>query len=134
MENFPILEAPGNYLVFKRWDKLTELDYPLAVIFFADPDVLSGLFTLANFDSADPNAVISPMGSGCSTLVMQPLLEAAKESPKCILGMFDVSARPYIPKNILSFSIPMRRFSEMVTNMDESFLATKSWSEIKNRR
>ncbi len=35
----PPFEAPASYLVFKRWDKLSEGDEPLAVVFFATGDV-----------------------------------------------------------------------------------------------
>lgn len=126
-------EAPGKYLVFKRWDKLSEKDQPSAVIFFATADVLSGLFTLANFDKADPHGVISPMGAGCSSIVKYPLDEANSGNPRCILGMFDVSARPCVPERTLTFTIPMKRFNEMVHNMDESFLITKSWDIVKKR-
>jgi len=63
LAHHPPFEAPGQYLVFKRWDKLAPDEQPLAVVFFAAPDVLSGLFTLANFDVADPHGVVAPMGS-----------------------------------------------------------------------
>jgi uncharacterized protein (DUF169 family) len=49
MSKAPKFKAPAQYIVFKRWDMLEESDEPDAVIFFAYPDVLSGLFTLANF-------------------------------------------------------------------------------------
>jgi hypothetical protein len=106
---------------------------PLAVIFFANPDVLAGLFTLANYDRADPHGVITPMGSGCASIINYPFLEAQSESPRCILGMFDVSARPHIPENMLTFTAPMKRFEQMVLNMDESFLTTESWKAVKTR-
>jgi hypothetical protein len=133
MKTQPSFEAPGRYLVFKRWDALTERDEPLAVIFFATPDVLAGLFTLANYDRADRFSVIAPMGSGCSSVIYHPLFEAASNHPQCILGMFDVSARPCVPANTLTFAIPMRRFQEMVDNMDESFLITDSWAQVQCR-
>ncbi len=126
-------EAPAKYLVFKRWDKLLENDQPLVIIFFATPDVLSGLYTLANFDIIDQYGVITPMGSGCSSIVNYPLNESNSENQRCVLGMFDVSARPCVPENTLTFSIPMRRFEEMVKNMDESFLITQSWNIVKKR-
>jgi len=50
--------APGKYIIFKRFDTLEETEEPDAAVFFATPDVLSGLFTLANFDEAEPNGVI----------------------------------------------------------------------------
>ena len=47
--------------------------------------------------------------------------------------MFDVSARPFIHGDILSFSVPMNRFVEMVGNMEESFFITQSWRKINKR-
>jgi hypothetical protein len=129
----PGFDAPGRYLVFKRWDRLIDGEVPLAVIFLATPDVLSGLFTLANYDSADPNSVIAPMGSGCASIISYPYVEARSQSPRCVLGMFDVSARPWVPADRLSFSVPMGRFEQMVRNMDESFLITDSWNTVRSR-
>ncbi|MCU7494604.1 MAG: DUF169 domain-containing protein [Ignavibacteria bacterium] len=133
MKTQPPFIAPGKYLVFKRWDKLTETDEPSASIFFAKPDVLSGLFTLANYDLADLNGVISPMGSGCSSIIQHALKELKSDSPRCILGMFDVSARPYLPADMLTLTVPMSRFVKMVSYMDESFLITESWKTVMRR-
>ena len=133
LKNHPPFEAPAKYLVFKRWNKLLEEDEPVVVVFFAIPDVLSGLFTLANFDTIDPNGVIAPMGSGCSSIVSYPLSESKSSNPRCVLGMFDVSARPCVPETTLTFAIPMRRFREMIRNIDESFLITESWNVVKTR-
>ena len=133
MAGMRCIPANGRYIVFKRFDQLTPGDHPVAVIFFAKPDVLSGLFTLANFDQPDGNGVIAPFGSGCGAIVYQPLHQNDQENPKAILGMFDVSARPCVPKDVLSFSIPMKKFVTMVGNMDESFLVTESWNTVKKR-
>jgi len=133
LKNVPSFKAPARYLVFKRWDKLSAGDEPVVAVFFAEPDVLSGLFTLANFDATDLNNVIAPMGSGCSSIVSYPLAESKSTNPRCVLGMFDVSARPCVPQDTLTFSVPVSRFAEMVRNMDESFLITESWAAIKKR-
>jgi len=133
LKSHPPFEAPAKYLVFKRWDKLSKTDEPLAVIFFAGADVLSGLFTLANYDTPDPHGVVAPMGAGCSSIVNYPLQEAASAHPRCVLGMFDVSARPHVRRDALTFAIPMARFEEMVSNMDESFLTTGSWASVRKR-
>jgi hypothetical protein len=133
LKNHPSFEAPGKYLVFKRLDKLVEEEIPFAVIFFAAPDVLSGLFALANYDRADPYGVICPMGSGCASIIGYPYQETQSEQPACILGMFDVSARPCVPQEKLTFTIPMQRFEQMVHYMDESFLITKSWDLVRKR-
>ena len=133
LENHPPFEAPGKYLVFKRLDKLNEAETPLAIIFFSTPDVLSGLFTLANYDRPDPHGVICPMGSGCASIIQYPYQEAQTENPRCILGMFDVSARPHVPEGKLTFAMPMQRFEQMVANMGESFLITESWDAVRER-
>ena len=129
----PPFDAPGNYLVFKRWDKLDPQDEPLAVTFFATGDVLSGLFALGNYDMAEPDGVITPMGAGCASMVGYPLEQASRENPRCVLGLFDVSARPHVGQNELTFTIPIKRFKQLVGYMDESFLITGSWEKVRSR-
>jgi len=129
----PTFTAPGKYIIFKRWDVLQEEDQPQVVIFFAPPDVLSGLFTLANFDEPTNEAVFCPMGAGCGTIVQYPLVESKSGHPRAVLGMFDVSARPGVDPNSLTFSVPMNKFERMVDNMDESFLITGSWEKVMTR-
>ena len=133
MRHWPEFKAPGRYIVFKRWDRLDAWDGPQVVIFFAQPDVLSGLFTLARFDEAEPNTVFTPFGSGCSTIVQYPFLEKDSERPRGVIGMFDPSARPHVPANALTFAVPMSKFVRMVENMEESFLITDTWKRIQDR-
>jgi uncharacterized protein (DUF169 family) len=133
MENMPVVPANGRYIIFKRWDMIEPGDNPEVVIFFATPDVLSGLFTLASFDQPGGNGTIAPFGSGCSSIVHQPWFEGEKENPKAVLGMFDASARPCVPANCLSFAVPMKKFEKMISFMDESFLITESWKKVRKR-
>lgn len=133
MAKVPNFEAPGKFIVFKRWDMLEASDEPDVVMFFARPDVLSGLFTLANFDVGELNGVFSPFSAGCGSIVQYPYIEKESDHPKAVLGMFDVSARPYVPEDVLSFSMPMKKFVEMLNNMEESFLITGSWEKVQTR-
>ena len=133
IKNAAEFRAPERFVVFKRWDMLEEADDPSVVIFFASPDVLSGLFTLANFDEADPNSVIAPFGAGCSSVVQHPYLEGKSSRPRAVIGMFDVTARPMVPKDKLTLSVPMGKFMRMVGNMKESFLITDSWKKVQKR-
>jgi uncharacterized protein (DUF169 family) len=133
MKRAPKLKAPAKYVIFKRWDKLQEQDEPEVVIFFNYPDVVSGLFTLANFDECEPEGVFAPFAAGCGSIVLYPYLEKDCDRPRAVLGMFDVSARPFVPENFLTFSVAMKKFVRMVENMDESFLTTRSWSKVKER-
>ena len=119
--------------MFQRWDRLTEADEPEVVIFFARPDVLSGLFPLANFDVAEPNGVFAPFAAGCGSIIQNPYLERSSDAPRAVLGMFDVSARPFLPEDVLSFAVPRNKFERMIDNMNESFLITPSWKKIRKR-
>jgi len=126
-------QAPGRFMVLKRWDRVAAGEEPFGVIFFATPDVLSGLFALANYDRSDPNGVIAPFGSGCASIVNYVWTEAHSDAPRCVLGMFDVSARPQVAPGVLTFAMPFKRLEEMAANMDESFLVTESWQRVRGR-
>jgi hypothetical protein len=133
LQNAPVMTAPAKYAVFKRWDQLAVEDIPEVVIFFAPPDVLSGLFTLSGFDERDRNSVIAPFEAGCASIAQYPWLEGKTAEPHAVLGMFDVSARPSVPEQVLSFAVPSSKFKRMIDNMDESFLITESWAKVKRR-
>jgi hypothetical protein len=133
MVSMPAFTAPARYAVFKRWDGLDEADQPEVVIFFGFPDVLSGVFTLFSFDEAQPDRIICPFAAGCASIVQYPYLEKDSQTPRAVLGMFDVSARPCVPMNVLSLAVPMKRFERMIDNMEESFLITGSWAKVRRR-
>ncbi len=122
-----------NYLHVKRWDKLTENDNPEVVIFFARPEVMSGLFTLANFDQSSPNGVICPMGAGCSSVLLYPWLEQQKDDPKVVLGMFDPSARKCVPVDVLTMAFPMKKFEKVTRYMEDSFLINREWETVQKK-
>ena len=125
--------APANYCVFKPIDQILSGTDPEVVVFFALPDTLSGLFTLTNYALERTDAVSTPFGSGCGTILTYPLKEAGKEQPHAILGMFDVSARPMIEKDILTLSMPYSVFLKLVDNVSGSFLETESWKKVLQR-
>jgi hypothetical protein len=127
------LDIKEKYIVFKRWDKLEESDNPDIAVFFATPDILSGLFTLANFDQSEPNGTFTPFGSGCGSTIYYPLLEKDSGRPRAIIGLFDPSARPCVEPGVLTFSVPMVKLLKMISYMNESFLITGSWEKVRQR-
>jgi len=133
VNKIPVFTAPAQYIVFKRWDLFQVDEDPEVIIFFATPDVLSGLYTLAGFDESDMNHAIAPFGAGCATIVMYPYIEKQRKRPRAIIGMFDVSARPCVPRDKLTFAMAMEKFDRMIDNMEESFLTTESWGKVKKR-
>jgi hypothetical protein len=133
METMPAFIAPRRWIVFKRWDILEEEDDPEVVIFFAPPDALAGLFTLAGFDETEHEAVVAPFSSGCAAIVMRPYLQRAAARPRAVLGLFDPSARPFVAPDVLTFAVPMEKFERMVEEMDQSFLITETWKRMAER-
>ena len=133
MAQAPKLPAPTRFLVLKRWDLLEADEEPLAVVFVATPDVLAGLFTLAGYAEDRSQSVITPFGAGCGTAIQHPHLEQLSDAPRCVLGGFDPSARPFLPAHTLTFGVPMKKFVSMVADMDESFLITPTWERMRKR-
>ncbi len=125
--------APAAYCVFKPIDQFQKDTLPEVVVFFGTPDILSGLFTLTNYALERTDAVSAPFGSGCGTILTYPLKEAGKEQPHAILGMFDVSARPMIEKEILTLAMPYPVFLKLLDNASGSFLETESWKKVLQR-
>jgi hypothetical protein len=133
VKRWPVFQAPGPYITFKRWDMLGENDIPEVAVFFAGAEVLAGLFTLFNYDWSDPQAVITPMASGCSSIVTYPYLEKESPRPRAVIGMFDPSARPMVEKEVLTFALPYSCLMTMLDNMEESFLITEDWKHVQKR-
>lgn len=122
------------YLHFARIDQLSSFDRAEGILFLATPDMLSGLATWAYFDNNAYDAVSTPFGSGCCSVVTQAILENRLQGKRTFLGFFDPSVRPYFEDNILSFTIPMSRFKEMYHTMRDSCLFdTHAWGKIKER-
>ena len=126
-------KALARYCLFKPLDKLSADEEPEVVVFFASPDVLAGLFTLTNYAAERSDAVRAPFSSGCGAILTHPLKEAEKDAPQAILGLFDVSARPFVHPNILTLAMPMKLFNMLLESQDESFLITESWNKVRER-
>ncbi len=121
------------YLNFVRMDQLTTLDDVDGILFFATPDILSGLCAWAFYDNNADDAVSTRFGSGCSSIVTFALQENKKEGRSCFIGLLDPSARPLVPANELTFVIPIHRFHEMMATMEQSALYCKACSIVKKR-
>lgn len=121
------------YLNFIRMDKLSSLDEVEGILFFATPDMLSGLCTWAFYDNDANDAVCTRFASGCCSIVTFAVQENRKKGRSCFIGMLDPSARPLIPANELTFTIPVHRFQEMILTMEHSALFQKAYSIVKKR-
>lgn len=121
------------YLNFIRMDRLESFDGVEGILFFATPDVLSGLCSWAFYDNNDDDAVCTRFASGCCSIVTFAAKENAAGGHRCFIGLLDPSARPLVPKNELAFTVPACRFKDMMNTMEQSALFQKSYSIVRKR-
>lgn len=127
-------QTSNRYLHFERIDSMDSLDHVEGLIFFATPDVLTGLFAWIVYDTNESDAVSAPFGSGCSSTISQIVAENKRNGRRAFIGLFDPSVRPHVEENVLSFALPMSRMREMYNTFDECCLAdTHAWKKVKAR-
>ena len=116
---------------------LKEEEEPEVVVFVADPDQLSALVVLANYDHQGVENVFVPMGAGCHQIGIYAFRKAQREKPRAVMGLTDLSARKNVRhllgKDMFTFAVPYRRFEEMEANVKTSFLKKKTWRSLMER-
>lgn len=134
LEELPPEDIPFEYVVFKQ---LAQVDLaketPELVVMLANPDQLSALVVLANYDSPVRDNVVAPFGAGCHSICLLPYRESKRANPRAVIGMFDISARPHVDADVLSFTVPFRSFKAMEANVPGSFLERSAWGRVKAR-
>lgn len=126
--------AEKKYLNFVRIDKAETFEGFEGILFYATPDMLSGLCGWAFYDTNADDAVVARFGSGCSTVVSMTVVENARQGYRCFIGLLDPSVRPYIGADELGFTIPMSRFRVMMETMRQCFLFdSHAWKKMKER-
>lgn len=134
IENLPnklIEKISGRkkFLLFKPLELVGENEIPEVIIFLVNADQLSGLVTLANYDSENNGEVKILFGAGCAQSVLYPMTN----KNFCYVGLTDPSARKFIDKNLLSFALSYEKFLQLENSAEESFLSYDAWEKIFNR-
>ena len=135
IDDLPTTDLPYEYVVFTPLDQVDLAKVtPHEVVFYVNPDQLTALVVLVNYGrAAGQEHVIIPASSGCQSIGIIPYREAAREQPRAVVGMTDVSARPFVPADILTFTVPYALFQEMEANVEGSFLDKKAWEKVRER-
>jgi uncharacterized protein (DUF169 family) len=126
--------APARYCVFKPLSQFTDAEPPEFVVFFARPEVLSGLFTHAVFTTGDMDCVVSPFGAGCTNMVAWPLHYKERGQDKAVLGGFDPSARKFMKTDELTFTVSLELYERMLAALPESMFALDTaWGGVRKK-
>lgn len=134
LESMPFTDIGNKYVVAKPLAQVDpEQETPVVVIFYANPDQLSALVVLANYGRPGNDNVSIPFAAGCQSACLLPLHQATRPQPKAVVGMTDISARPFIDPDLLSFSVPLSLFREMEDNVPGSFLDRHAWQKVLKR-
>lgn len=118
-----------KYLLLKPLEDVAENELPDVIIFLANANQISGLTTLANYDSATNDGVKILFGAGCAQSVLYPMAD----KNFCYVGLTDPSARRFIDKNLLSFAMSYEKFLHLENVAEESFLPHDAWEKILGR-
>ena len=125
--------APAQFCLFKPISQFQGGTPPELVTFFARAEAISGLHQLATFVTNDFEAVSSPFGSGCSSIVTWPLKYLSEGKLKAVLGGWDPSDRKFLKTDEVTCTVPLAMFRLMVDRRQESFLTTGTWAAIRKR-
>lgn len=133
-DQLPFADIPEKYVIFKPLANVGPArETPQVVCMYTNPDQLSALVVLANYGRPGADNVIIPFSAGCHTICLLPYHEGQQERPRAVVGLTDITARPYIDADLLSFSVPWGMFLEMESNVSGSFLEKHQWQKVRER-
>lgn len=123
---------PTEFIVFKPLDQVAEGEGVSLVFMFANPDQVSALMTPAGFRRGVINTTVSPWGAACQSILFAHA-EAESDSPRGVIGFFDISRRGKIARELLSFTMPYSLYLETESSVDDSFLSTATGQKLRER-
>ncbi len=123
----------GKYCVFKPLNSFKGDEEPELVTFFVRGEALSGLHRLVTYVTNDPEAVVSPWSAACGSMVGMPLRYKAEGLMRAVIGGMDPSARKYLRKDELTFTVPFELFVKMLDKYEGSFLKTETWKNVQKK-
>jgi uncharacterized protein (DUF169 family) len=127
-------KAPARYCIFKPLSLFSAQEKPEFIIFFARPEVLTGLFTQTVFTTGDMDCVASPFGAGCTNILGWPLYYKEKGIEKAVIGGFDPSARKFMKTDELTFTVPLSLYEKMLAALPESmFTHETDWKNVRKK-
>jgi uncharacterized protein (DUF169 family) len=133
VNSLPFTDVPAEYVMFKPLEQVAYQDKPKLIVFFVNPDQLSALVVLAEYNRGTNQSITAPFGAACQSILFG-YAETDKDNPRGIIGFFDISQRKHVDRETLSFTVPYKMFKEMESNIEGSFLETHVWQKLLERQ
>ncbi|WP_028325915.1 DUF169 domain-containing protein [Desulfatirhabdium butyrativorans] len=135
LDGMPMVDVPAQYVVFEPLADVDEkVENPEVIVFLVNPDQLSALIVLANYDRKGFENAIAPYAAGCQTIGIFAYREAKNGRGRAVIGMSDISARENIAhqleRGLMTVAIPYGRYLEMEANVAGSFLEKRTWKKL----
>jgi len=135
-EELPVFDFPEKYAILKPLSQLTDNETPLSVIFTVNPLELSTLVILTGtVTDGGLELIAPPQASGCQTFGNYVFAQGQKDSPKPVLGLMDLAARPYIkewiPDEYLTFSTTWQIFLKMEKAAEDGIFDGALWKYLR---
>ena len=89
--------------VLKPLEQTSPDDQPALVVFFVNPDQLSALVVLADYERGSGDAVVARFGGACQSILFG-YAEARRDRPRGVIGFFDIAQRRHVGRDVLSFT------------------------------
>lgn len=133
-DSLELTEADYTYVCFAPLDE-TKRPYdrnPDLVFLLANPDQLAALVIMCGYRNGRPVNVVASFVSGCQSILLAKK-ELGKPDPLTIMGMFDISQRYQIDKDLLSLTMTFDVYAQIVHDLPESCITTSAWEKIEPR-
>ncbi len=132
LENQATYKKEHDYIVIGPL-RMEQYEYLKTITFYVNPDQLSLLITGAEYDNASTSyqPVTAAFGTGCGQLAA---IFNNFNAPKAAIGGTDIAMRPYLPSNILAFTVTKPMFEKLCQLDEKSFLYKSFWSNVKQAR
>lgn len=123
-ESLKSIHSPKEKYVYMEKVETIDKNREIEVVnLFPTLKDLANLIVLSNYDrEKNMDNVLAPFASGCQSVFTVPYNENFQKKPKAVIGLMEPIVRQFIPEDMVSFSVPSKRFVEMVNNIEGSFL------------
>lgn len=129
-EDMNIQKVSARYCIVKPLNLIQDNEEPDFIIFFVRSERLTGLCHLAYFALNDHQAVALPFGAGCSGTFAWTRTYQQKGLRRAVIGCTDISCRPYMKTDELSFCVTPDILADMINAAPKSFLMGHSWQGV----